>query len=64
MARTSKRATDKGKAFKGSSTAGRMKGANCHKSQTKTQYCKDTRFYRNDPSNYEKICKQIDELNK
>ncbi len=49
---------------KSSSTPGRSKGANCHKSQIKTQYCKDSRMYKKDPDNYAKICAIVDKLNK
>lgn len=64
MPKRSKRATDKGSGPKGSSTAGKMKGANCQKSIIKTQYCKDTRFYKKDPINYAKTCAVVDLLNK
>jgi hypothetical protein len=47
-----------------SSTPGKAKGANCHRSQLKNQYCKDTRLYRTNPTLYEKACKEIDRLTK
>lgn len=64
MPKRSKRATEKGAAGKGSSTAGRMKGPNCQKNQLKNQYCLDTRFYKKDPINYQKVCMMVDGLQK
>jgi hypothetical protein len=39
-----------------SSTAGRTKGANCHRSQLKNLYAKDSRMYKKDPDLYIKAC--------
>lgn len=37
---------------KGSSTPGKQKGANCHKSVLKNLYSKDTRAYRTKPNEW------------
>lgn len=42
-----------------SSTAGRSKGENCQRSQIKTLYAKDARFYKKHPANYMQACKLI-----
>lgn len=42
-----------------SSTPGRTKGSNCHRSQLKNQHALDTRFYRKDIANYVKACELI-----
>lgn len=42
-----------------SSTPGKTKDKNCQKSEAKNKYCLDTRFYKNDPMNYMKVCEQI-----
>ncbi len=45
-----------------SSTAGKLKGERCTKSQTKNRYCLDTKFCRD--KNYAAACDFIDRLNK
>lgn len=50
------------KSAKGSSTAGKTKGSNCHRSQSKTRMSLDARWYRTDPIGYAKACKEIDDL--
>lgn len=42
-----------------SSTPGKTKGGNCQKSENKTRYTRDTRWYRTDPKNYAKVCELI-----
>jgi len=49
----------KSKKDRPSSTAGRTKGGNCQKSIIKTQYCRDSKFFKTDPLNYLKACKII-----
>jgi len=48
----------------GSSTPGKMKGPNCHKSPLKMRYAKDVKFYKTDPLQYEQACIEVDALNK
>lgn len=45
-----------------SSTPGRTKGINCHRSQQKNLYSKDTRWYKKDPENYRVACKVVDDM--
>lgn len=47
-----------------SSTAGKLKGANCQKSPLKTQFAKDSRMYRTDPKAYAKAEELVRALNK
>lgn len=42
-----------------SSTPGKVKGENCHRSQTKNQYSKDPRWYRKDIANYMVACELV-----
>lgn len=51
----------KSKKERPSSTPGRTKGSNCQKSQLKNQYAKDSRFYKNDPVNYAKVCHLVNQ---
>lgn len=44
-----------------SSTPGKVKGQNCQKSETKTRYSRDSRWYRTDPENYRKACAVINQ---
>lgn len=44
-----------------SSTLGRSKGDNCHKSDMKNRYAKDTRWYRTDPVGYAAACEKINQ---
>ena len=46
----------------GSSTAGILKGPNCHKSSLKTRMSKDSRFYKTDPNGYIQACLEVDKL--
>ena len=47
------------KGAKGSSTPGRQKGDNCHRSVLKNLYCRDPRLYRTNPELYEKACIEV-----
>jgi hypothetical protein len=41
---------------RGSSTPGKSKGFNCQRSQMKTQYAKDAKWYKKDVDNYMNAC--------
>lgn len=44
---------------KGSSTAGKVKGSNCQKSQLKNMHAKDTRLYKTNPFLYAKTAQAV-----
>jgi len=45
-----------------SSTPGKVKQSNCHKSVLKNQYVHDTKWYRKNPIEYAKACEHINEF--
>ncbi len=47
-----------------SSTPGKSKGANCQKSELKTQFAKDSRMYRTDPKKFAQAEEIVRALNK
>jgi hypothetical protein len=49
---------------KKSSTPGRSKGSNCHRSVLKNQYCFDNKWYKKHPDNYAEACAVVDKLNR
>lgn len=61
MARSKKVKKARGR---GSETAGIKKGMNCQKTPRKVAYAKYSRFYKTDPTNYNKACQEVDLLNK
>lgn len=50
------------KAGKGSSTPGRSKGSNCHRSPLKNLYSKDTRVYKRDPKQFLAACEEVSNM--
>ena len=47
---------------RGSSTAGKAKGANCQKSVLKTWYSKDTKAYRKNPTDWLSACIEVSNM--
>ena len=46
----------------GSSTPGRSKGANCHRSVLKNLYCKDTRLHKTNPKLFLAACIEVSSM--
>lgn len=50
----------KKRSSRSSSTPGKSKGSNCHRTQMKTRMSLDSRWYKTDPVGYAKACKILD----
>lgn len=53
----------KSKKIRPSSTPGILKGENCHRSQIKNRYAKDSRWHKTDPEGYAEACVLVNSLN-